>query len=576
VNNQFNGGGLFAGVLGVPAVAFAPTRPPSTSGGNFKVETGGALLDKALLNLEAAPAPAPAKTAPAKAAPRVQEVVTESAAVGAPAGLVETNPVNLKLGLTGINQFFHGPNSPVKYAANGGSVLPCVLTGAVLKGNTFTNLTVAALLVGEAGTLEFTNNEVSACAGGFWLLSASMAGMVALDPQQLATAGLVVALGYPLPVGDSQPVKVPAAPSPILVYTGEKSFKDQSGNTWPPESSEKSLKVSGDSLHPLSQPKPPHAITNPLPDTSDEPLYQNERWGVFTYTFKVPVDGFYQVTLKFAEIAYSTSGSRIFDVAINGLKVLADFDIFNDVGGQYIADDQVFSNIVPLEGKIVIGFTRGTKEVDWPKIAAVQIEPQWDGSIANPYLTPADAAPFYTSELSNFYGQLAQLAQQGYVSSGMTALRLRLDDNEMTGLTSAAGLILWDDQIQNGNTSSLMMSGNRWDAAVTLFEVIDRREETGSFYFMSVASIALVERCVVSGNMLLNEGKVTNQYDKRGRRYSLILDANGDLVDLSPAHLTYMPPPLTELSVAGNVFQGLAGVSPQPATALRVLNSETL
>jgi hypothetical protein len=564
-NNQFDGGGTFAGVLGAPAVAFAPA--PTTV---ENVSSGKPVLEKAPGALESA-----SESAAVKAAARVQFEATKAKVVVANPGIAEDIGVKLGPPLTSFQPVFNAENNLASYAVNGGSVLPCVLTDAVFKGNAFTNLTVAVILVGKASEIEFTDNEVDACAGGFWLLSASMAAMITLDPQQLATAGLVVALGYPLPVVDSQPVTVPAAPAAIRVYTGGKPLKDQAGDTWQPENSVKSLKATGDPLNALNQPKQPHAITGALPGQSDEPLYQNERWGVFKYTIAVPVNGYYQVTLKFAEITFGASGKRIFNVAINGQEVLSEFDIFADTGGEYVAADKVFSNIVPNKGYIVVSFTRGDGEVDWPKISAIQVEPQWDGAIPNSYLTGPDAAAFYGGEVQRFYGQLTQLAQQGFAALDVAALRLRLDDNEMTGLTSAACLILWDDQIQNGNVSSLMMAGNRLEATIALPDGVSLPATEACWYFLSVVSAAFVTQCVVPGNLLLNEGEKEIAVGRIEKRLSLVVDANGALVDYSPAKMKFLTRPLAQLSVAGNVLQGTPLVSPQPNSVFLEINSVT-
>ena len=75
-----------------------------------------------------------------------------------------------------------------------------------------------------------------------------------------------------------------------------------------------------------------YTTTAPIAGTDDGPLYQSERYGNFSYNIPVP-NGSYLVTLKFAEIyPYAHSGSRIFDVTIEGRKVISNLDLVAKVG----------------------------------------------------------------------------------------------------------------------------------------------------------------------------------------------------------------------------------------------------
>jgi Malectin domain len=73
------------------------------------------------------------------------------------------------------------------------------------------------------------------------------------------------------------------------------------------------------------------AITGVIAGTEDDYLYQNERYGNFSYN--VPVEnGDYVVTLKFAEIYWTKSGKRVFDVLIEGKTVISKLDLVAKVG----------------------------------------------------------------------------------------------------------------------------------------------------------------------------------------------------------------------------------------------------
>jgi hypothetical protein len=74
-----------------------------------------------------------------------------------------------------------------------------------------------------------------------------------------------------------------------------------------------------------------YRTTAAIAGTTDDALYQSERYGNFTYN--VPVaNGDYVVTLKFAEIYFSSAGMRVFDVLIEGAKVVSNLDVLAQVG----------------------------------------------------------------------------------------------------------------------------------------------------------------------------------------------------------------------------------------------------
>lgn len=80
-------------------------------------------------------------------------------------------------------------------------------------------------------------------------------------------------------------------------------------------------------------------ICTPVDGTLDEPLYQTFRYGreFLEYRFAVPPGGFL-VQLHFAEPWYGAGGGRaegwrLFDVAVNGVTVLASLDLWRLTGG---------------------------------------------------------------------------------------------------------------------------------------------------------------------------------------------------------------------------------------------------
>lgn len=122
------------------------------------------------------------------------------------------------------------------------------------------------------------------------------------DPSQTATATL----------------DLKAATPAIRINCGDVGeFKDAQGNVWAGDH--------GASGGVVNNGKKPIAGTSP----DMYPLYRSSRYCYpeqrFHYTFPVP-NGRYAVTLKFADYSWDTPGHYIFDVLINGQKVLSKFD----------------------------------------------------------------------------------------------------------------------------------------------------------------------------------------------------------------------------------------------------------
>jgi hypothetical protein len=97
--------------------------------------------------------------------------------------------------------------------------------------------------------------------------------------------------------------------------------------------------------------------------TSDPDLYRGERYGNFTYSIPVP-PGRYTVNLRFAESWFGArkpagggAGNRVFDVFVNGVALLRNFDIFKEAGGEDRSLDKVFHAIQPnAQGKLTLSF----------------------------------------------------------------------------------------------------------------------------------------------------------------------------------------------------------------------------
>lgn len=158
------------------------------------------------------------------------------------------------------------------------------------------------------------------------------------------------------------------ADSSIRIHAGGAAYTDSTGNLW-----------SGDANY---QGGTAYSISQPVSNTTDPALYQTERYGNTVYSFNV-ANGSYTVVLKFAELYWSHTGGRVFNVSINGTSVLSNFDIYAAAGGQYVAIDKSFP-VTVSGGVINIAFSG---VIDNAKVDAIQVSPQ--GSSVTPSGTTA-------------------------------------------------------------------------------------------------------------------------------------------------------------------------------------------
>jgi beta-galactosidase len=87
---------------------------------------------------------------------------------------------------------------------------------------------------------------------------------------------------------------------------------------------------------------------------TDTRLYDSFREGQFSYRVPVP-DGKYKITLRFAEPTAGAAGERIFDVSVNGKRLLKHVDIFSAAGGRLKAVDETVQ-AKAQEGALLIEF----------------------------------------------------------------------------------------------------------------------------------------------------------------------------------------------------------------------------
>jgi hypothetical protein len=112
----------------------------------------------------------------------------------------------------------------------------------------------------------------------------------------------------------------------------------------------------------------PNTTTAPIAGTTDDRLYQSERYGDFSYAIPV-ANGDYLVTLKFAEIYWTQPGQRLFNVLMEGVKVISNLDLVATVG-----PNKAYDVVLPVhvaDGKLNIAFK---SVLDYAKVNAIKVQ----------------------------------------------------------------------------------------------------------------------------------------------------------------------------------------------------------
>ncbi len=113
-----------------------------------------------------------------------------------------------------------------------------------------------------------------------------------------------------------------------------------------------------------------------IANTSDDALYRNARVGVFSYGLPSG-NGTFDVTLHFAETYWGSrvaggAGSRKFNVYLENVKRLSDYDVFAKAGGAMRAVKETI-RVTVSDGVLNLYFAKGT--ADNPLVSAIEVVP---------------------------------------------------------------------------------------------------------------------------------------------------------------------------------------------------------
>ena len=115
----------------------------------------------------------------------------------------------------------------------------------------------------------------------------------------------------------------------LAINCGGESLKSSNGITYVADSYYSGGQTSG------------FARGEEIKHTNDQEVYYTERWSKEDLTYTIPIkgEGSFVLILQFSEVYFSSKGEKVFDVEVNGIKVLESFDIFEKVGKNAAYDE---------------------------------------------------------------------------------------------------------------------------------------------------------------------------------------------------------------------------------------------
>ncbi|NEU08806.1 hypothetical protein GZH53_10825 [Flavihumibacter sp. R14] len=107
--------------------------------------------------------------------------------------------------------------------------------------------------------------------------------------------------------------------------------------------------------------------TNAITNTSDDALYQSERYGNFSYA--VPVaNGTYEVTFKMSELYHKASGKRRFDILAENNEIVSNLDMYATAGVNNAHD--IVKTVSVTDGTLNLTFRT---DIDNAKVSAFHV-----------------------------------------------------------------------------------------------------------------------------------------------------------------------------------------------------------
>jgi hypothetical protein len=276
-----------------------------------------------------------------------------------------------------------------------------------------------------------------------------------------------------------------ALPTKVRIEVGgTASYTDTSGNVWAADTG-----FTGGSTVDRGS----IAIAN----TTDPRLYQTERFGMTGYSIPV-ANGSYTVKLHFAETSggVTASGMRVFNVSLQGVAVLSNFDVFAQAGGANRALVKTFTTTV-TNGVLSIGFTAVQAS---PEINGIEIIPAAD---TQPPSTPTNLT--------------ATAASQSQINLSWTA---------STDNTAVTGYKIYRNGTQVALTAGTSYSDIGLTAATTYTYTVAAYDAAGNTSTQSTAVSATTQGTVAQPTRI-EVGNTTSYTDTLGNVWAADMGASG-------------------------------------------------
>jgi len=194
--------------------------------------------------------------------------------------------------------------------------------------------------------------------------------------------------------------------------------------------------------------------TGPVANTLEDGLYQTERHGVFSYAIPV-TNGSYRVRLRFYEYWFDAAGQRRFNVNLEGVRRLFDYDVLDRAGGQNVAKDEVL-DVYVSDGTLNIDFLQGAADV--PTVSAVEVEPG-DPDLFMKHRVPGhvEAEHFRVGGNGSAYSDKTTANSGGSYRAGRVDIRTKAGGGHQVGWTETGEWITYDLDVTKTGTYQFRM-----------------------------------------------------------------------------------------------------------------------
>lgn len=159
-----------------------------------------------------------------------------------------------------------------------------------------------------------------------------------------------------------------------------------------------------------------YSSASPVIAASDSEIYRTERWAPYlAYYLPAEKGEDYKLTLKLSENYFSSVNARLFDVYVNGQKVMAEVDKYAWAGGKYLAVDTTIT-VRAVNTSIKVEFSALKDNASIMGIVLSDSE-------GNPVLKLNCGGSAMTTESGNFY-----MSDLNYLDKSATSLGTSSDE----------------------------------------------------------------------------------------------------------------------------------------------------